>query len=215
MAESWNWKVGEKPSYDADQQALLDRLEADLESHMKAVKPRRFEHSLSVARTAEKMSLAYGTDPFSARAAGLLHDWDKVLSADEQIAKARELGLDFGVDYDLVSPLLHGMTAAATLPSAYPELGTEVWDAIKTHTLGGAHLSDLQMIVFVADGIEPLRKDVDAIRQTRKLVEEHAPLSEVYWSSFSKGVAYVIDTERYLYPKTLDIYNELVLARSR
>ena len=64
-------------------------------------------------------------------------------------------------------------------------------------------------------GIEPRRKAVPAIVATRQLVEKHAKLEDVYWSSFYQGVAYVIQTERYLYPGTLDIYNELVLARKR
>jgi putative nucleotidyltransferase with HDIG domain len=67
---------------------------------------RRYEHSLSVAETAERMALAYGVNPFEARVAGVLHDWDKVLSTHEQIDKAQRLGIDLGVDYQLVAGLL-------------------------------------------------------------------------------------------------------------
>ena len=74
-------------------------------------------------------------------------------------------------------------------------------------------MTPLDMVVFVADGIEPKRRDVPAIHETRVLVDTRAPLEDVYWMSFSRGVSYVIDTERYLYPGTLDIYNELVLRR--
>ena len=74
-------------------------------------------------------------------------------------------------------------------------------------------MSPLDMVLFVADGIEPGRRDVDAIRQTRMMVDAHEPLDEVYWNSFYHGVSYVIDTERYLYPGTLDIYNTLALRR--
>jgi len=76
-------------------------------------------------------------------------------------------------------------------------------------------MTDLDMVVFVADGIEPRRRAEPATVHVRKLVEQGAPLKEVFWSSFSSGVAYVIQTERYLFPGTLDIYNELVLARRR
>ena len=210
----WKWSYG-TASYGKAQRACLDVLEADLRAHMEEAKPKRFAHSLSVARTAEQMALAYGVDPFEARAAGILHDWDKVLSADGQIAHARELGISLGVDDALVQPLLHGITAARSLPARYPELPASVWQAIERHTIGAADMTPLDMVVFVADGIEPIRKDVPAIHHVRELVEEGAPLEEVYWSSFSSGVAYVIQTERYLYPGTLDIYNELVLARSR
>jgi HD superfamily phosphohydrolase YqeK len=61
-------------------------------------------------------------DPFLARVAGILHDWDKVVPDDELVRRARELGIDFGVDLDLVRPLLHGVVAARELPALYPEL---------------------------------------------------------------------------------------------
>ncbi len=208
----WALSVGEAP-YDREGRELVARLEADLQAHMERQKPQRYRHSLSVARTAEQMALAYGVDPLDARLAGILHDWDKVLSPDEQIALARRLGVDLGVEPQLVQPLLHGLTAARHLPARYPELGAPVWQAIERHTVGHADMTDLDMVIFVADGIEPGRRDVAAIRAVRDLVDARAPLAEVFWASFARGIAYVIDTERYLYPGTLDIYNQLVLRR--
>ena len=209
---SWSLCVGET-AYDAESRKLLKRLEGDLHAHMAEAKPGRYRHSLGVAATAEQMALAYDVDPLWARVAGILHDWDKVLSPAEQIELARKQGIDLGVPLTLVQPLLHGMTTARHLCLRYPELPQEVWQAIDRHTLGNADMTDLDMVVFVADGIEPRRKDVPAIRATREMVDRREPLKEVYWSSFSRGVSYVIDTERYLYPGTLDIYNELVLRR--
>lgn len=201
------------PDYDSAAKAQIAQAEADLKAHMQKAKPGRYRHSLSVAKTAEQMALAYGVDPLQARLAGILHDWDKVLDATAQINLAQQMGLDLGVDLALVQPLLHGMTAARHLPAQYPDLPPDIWQAIERHTLGHADMTPLDMVVFVADGIEPMRKDVPAIHETRALVDEGAPLAEVYWTSFFHGVSYVIDTERYLYPGTLTIYNELVLKR--
>ncbi len=211
---AWKWSYG-TAVYTPAEQATIERLEADLDEHMRLAKPKRYAHSLSVARTAEQMALAYDVSAFEARVAGILHDWDKVLNDEEQIARARELGVDLGVDARLVCPLLHGMTAARALRDRYPELPDAVWQAIDRHTIGAADMTPLDMVVFVADGAEPIRKDVPAIRHVREMIEAHEPLTEVFWSSFSLGVAYVIQTERYLYPGTLDIYNELVLRRAR
>lgn len=209
---AWSLSVG-SPDYDADALALIAQLEADLTAHMKEAKPGRYHHSLSVAATAEQMALAYGIDPLQARVAGILHDWDKVLDAQQQLALAERLDIDLGVELALVQPLLHGLTAARQLPARYPNLPSTVWQAIERHTIGHADMTPLDMVVFVADGIEPKRRDVPAIHETRVLVDTRAPLEDVYWMSFSRGVSYVIDTERYLYPGTLDIYNELVLRR--
>ncbi len=209
---SWDLAVG-VPHYTADEQARIAQLENDLREHMAQAKPARYAHSLSVAHTAEQMALAYDVDPYAARVAGILHDWDKVLSAEQQIARASELGIDLGVAPHLVQPLLHGMTAARHLPERYPWIEDGVWQAIDRHTIGHAEMTALDMVVFVADGIEPRRRDVDAIRAVRAMVDAREPLPEVYWTSFFHGVSYVIETERYLYPGTLDIYNTLALQR--
>lgn len=207
------WMPKEKPSYTKAQKARLAEYEADLKKQLIS-KPARFDHSLSVSFTAERMALAYGVDPYEARVAGMLHDWSKALSTENQLEKAEMLGLDFGVDLTLVKPLLHGSIAARVLPVLYPELSADVLQAIDRHTLGHAHMSPLDMIIFVADGIEPLRKKNPVLDAQRKLVG-NVSLDELYWQSFSDGVAYVIDTRRYLYPGTLEIYNEHVLEQSK
>lgn len=209
---AWSIEVA-TPDYTDAQKAEIAKLERDLEAHMAQVKPHRYEHSLSVARTAEQMALAYGIDPFLARVAGTLHDWDKVIPNDEEIEHARALGIDLGVSLELVQPLLHGLTAARELPKLYPELPAEVFQAIARHTTGHAHMTPLDEVIFVADGIEPLRKGSIGIAETRALVDARAPLDEVYYQSFAGGIVYVIKTDRYLYPGTIDIYNDLVAQR--
>jgi HD superfamily phosphohydrolase YqeK len=127
--------------------------------------------------------------------------------------RARELGIDLGVELALVVPLLHGLTAARALPSRYPRLPDEIWQAIARHTIGAVDMSPLDMVLFVADGIEPGRPDQGGVRVVRGLYAEGAPLDDLYWASFYHGISYVIEGERYLYPGTLDIYNQLALAR--
>lgn len=206
-------KSAPTPDYDDAQREELAKLEADLAERMAEAKPRRWKHSLSVAATAEAMAMQYGVDPFLARAAGILHDWDKVVPDEELERRAAELGIDFGVDVSLVRSLLHGVVAARELPELYPELPQEVFRAISVHTTGAADMSDLDMVVFVADGIEPLRKSSPGIQRTRDMVAAGEPLADVYFEAFAGGAAYVVDTRRYLYPGTIDIYNALVLAR--
>ncbi len=199
-------------AYSPEQRSLLDRLRADVTGHLSA-KPRRLAHSISVADTAEHLALTYGVDPFLARAAGLLHDWEKASSVPEQVTRARELGIDLGVDLELVHPLLHGMIAARTLPSRYPELPPEVWRAIEVHTTAAAPMGPLDQVLFVADGIEPLRPDTPGILRTRSLVGE-ASLDDLFWASFVGGIVYVLEGGRYLYPGTVDVYNSLAAERA-
>jgi predicted HD superfamily hydrolase involved in NAD metabolism len=206
------WLPKKAPDYDEEQLANIARYEADLAVQLEE-KPKRLRHSLSVGLTAERMAVAYGVDPYLARVAGILHDWSKAESTERLAAEAVDLGISFEVDMALVEPLLHGMVAARMLPSRYPELPAEVFQAIDRHTLGNAHMSELDMVVFVADGIEPFRKAVKPIESQRGHVGK-VSLEDLFWESFADGVSYVIDTRRYLYPGTLDIYNEIALERA-
>ena len=199
-------------AYAPEERALLARIESDVTGHL-ARKQRRLAHSLSVARTAERLAVAYGVDPFLARAAGLLHDWAKASSASEQLEAARGLGLDFGVDLELVLPLLHGAIASRTLPTRYPELPSEVWHAISVHTSAAPDMSPLDEVLFVADGIEPLRPDTPGIERSRSLVGV-ASLVDLFWESFVGGIVYVLEGGRYLYPGTIEVYNALAARRA-
>lgn len=214
MAENARKKSPEVPpaDYSASQTALLEKIERDVREHL-AKKPRRLDHSLSVAREAERLAHIYGADCFCARAAGLLHDWEKAASPAEQLERTRELGIRFTVELELVQPLLHGVVAARTLPERYPELPDEVWHAIAVHTTASTDMSALDQVLFVADGIEPLRKATPGIERVRSLVGA-VPLDELFWESFVGGIVYVLQGGRYLYPGTLDVYNTLAARRS-
>ena len=192
------------------QQAQVSRLEADLAQHM-ASKPKRLAHSLSVGHTAEALAQLYGADPYKARVAGILHDWEKVKPDDELVAEAQEAGIDFGVDLNKVKPLIHGVLAAKRLPDRYPWLDDEILDAIACHTTGAKDPNPLSQVLFVADGIEPLRGSKGPLDAQRCLVGK-VSLSELYLTSFCDGMVYVIATRRYLYPGTVDIYNALIRA---
>lgn len=72
--------------FEGDERALLKRIQELLDVRMKD-KRKRYVHSLGVAETALHLAEVYGVDRFDAAAAGLIIDWDKVLSADELVAR--------------------------------------------------------------------------------------------------------------------------------
>ena len=211
--ELWRPRENEKVDYEPWQWLTLMRLESDTRTQL-ASRQKRLDHSLSVAKTAEHLAVLYGVNPFLARAAGLLHDWDKVVPKDELLERARYFGIDLGVPLESVEPLLHGMVAARELPDRYPHLPREIWHAIACHTSAAEDMGPLDMVLFVADGIEPLRRDSPGIAQTRSLVGK-VSLEDLFWNAFVGGLVYVLETGRYLYPRAIDIYNSLALARQR
>lgn len=74
-------------------------------------------------------------------------------------------------------------------------------------------MTPLDMVVFIADAIEPGRRG-DYAERLRALVGS-APLEELFFQTFAQGLVYVISTGRYLYPTAIDIYNAYTVKRSR
>ena len=85
---SRDWMMGEDGiSFPPEQEAVCERIRGLLAVRMKDA-PKRYRHSLGVAQTAASLAAVYGVDVFEAYAAGLVHDWDKVLADDELVARA-------------------------------------------------------------------------------------------------------------------------------
>lgn len=199
--------------YTASQRAEIEKLERDIKVQLRA-KPHRLQHSLSVAKTAEYMATLYGVDPYPARVAGILHDWDKALTPGELIERATEQKVDLGVPLTKVVPLLHGIVAENDLRVRYPELTQAELQAVGRHTIGAFDMTPLDMIIFTADGIEPYRTAHPDIQHIREMVGK-VTLPDLYWTSFTGGIVYVVRTGRYLYPGTVTIYNEMMEQRNQ
>ena len=196
--------------YTSEQQALIDQLESDLKSHMYHKNPKRFAHSISVGHCAETLAQVYGADMFSARVAGILHDWEKLLPDAETIELAERFRIQTEAPYQKIVGLLHGPLAAKTLPAIYPWLSEQILSAIQKHTAGDRQMSKLDKILYVADLIEPLRPDFEAVVTAREVYLQGGSLDELYESAFCGVMRYVISSRSYLYPNSIALYNEMI-----
>lgn len=201
----------ELPSFAEDENREIERICEMLAVRMEGAK-KRHVHSLGVASCASELAGAYGVDRYLACVAGLIHDWDKVISNEEVVARALHYGIDIAGSPALAAPLLHGPVAARELPELFPELPEEVFQAVARHTVGAPDMTPLDMVVFIADAIEPGRKG-DYAHRLREQVGQ-VSLAELFFSCFSQGLVYVIQTGRYLYPTAIDIYNAYALKRT-
>lgn len=186
---------------EAELRRLSDAVDARLSGH-------RLLHSHGVSETAGLLAEAYGADPFLARAAGLLHDWDKKLAPEELWEKAGRYGVGLGGfspgDGRLL-PLLHAWTAAASLPEEFPELPAEVFRAIGRHTVGAVDMSPLDMAVYCADMLEPSRQG-ERIEALRRLAGAE-PLEGLFAACARGSVMYVLQTGRFVYPGAVEVWN--------
>ncbi|MEG2005950.1 MAG: bis(5'-nucleosyl)-tetraphosphatase (symmetrical) YqeK [Raoultibacter sp.] len=169
----------------------------------------RYKHSVGVADTAAHLADVYGYDVRQARMAGLVHDWNKAYTRQEECQLVLEFGLDINpLVVDQMPWLLHGPTAAAVLARDYPELGDAVFRAAARHTSASPHMMPLDMIVYIADLIEPNRtfQDVDDVRRAVGQVS----LEELFFMSLKQTVLFLIEHNRYLHPDTIEAWNHYV-----
>ncbi len=138
----------------------------DFESHLKTLLvPERFSHSMGVRDTAVAMAKVFGADVEKAEIAGLLHDNAKNVKNLYERCIDLEVELD---EFELRSPaLVHPKLGAETAKCEFGITDTEIFDAIRWHTVGRPGMSLLEKIIFVADLTEPGRTfpDVEPLRR--------------------------------------------------
>ena len=188
-----------------------DRFDEMRQALQARVKASRYRHSLGVSQTAEQLARIYGVDQNEAAVAGLLHDWDKSLTGDELKRKAKKLKIADKEVREHATGVLHSWTAAATLRDEFPELSDGVLQAISRHTCGAVGMSDLDMVVFVADIIEPGREFPD-IEGLRAAVGEVC-LEELFYRTYKANFMYLLSADMVVAPPSLDVYNSLVVER--
>lgn len=195
-------------AYTPAQQRTIDNLRICVDGRLSG---HRLQHVHGVAATALWLAGRYGVDVFEAEAAGLLHDWDKKLTADELWEKARGCGVAVADD-DRLTPLLHAWTAAASLPAVFPDLPPSVFQAIARHTVGDVAMEPLDMVVYVADMIEPGRKgpSFEELRAQAGRVQ----LPELFALCHRQSMQYLLEQGRYVYPGAVDVWNAWYTAIS-
>lgn len=142
----------------------------EINSQLQKVLPRkRYEHTLGVADTAACLAMCYGEDIQRARITGMLHDCAKCLPDDEILKQCEKRGLIITETQRKMPFLLHGMLGACYAKERYGVTDEEMLHAIEFHTTGHPNMTLLEKIIFLADYIEPGRKQIpglDFIRST-------------------------------------------------
>ena len=96
---------------------LRKNIKIDLE---KSLSKSRFEHSIGVEYTAANLAMKYCVDKMEVcMLSGLLHDYTKNLSDEDQLKLAKSLNLYINPYEEKLPFLLHGKTAAEIVKNKY------------------------------------------------------------------------------------------------
>ena len=188
-----------------------DRFEYMRKRLQERVKPARYVHSMGVSQAAEQLARIYGVDENDAAVAGLLHDWDKVLSPDELRHIAEKYTKVSEPVRKNFPEVLHAYTAPYSLRKEFPELSDEVLQAIERHTCAAPEMNALDMVIFIADIIEPGRafSDIGPLRDAVGRVS----LEELFYRTFKSTLIYLLEDNKSIHLDSLSTWNAWVRRR--
>ena len=133
------------------------------------MKPSRIRHIRGVEETSVRLARRWGVDEGDAAEAGILHDITKRMKTDEQLRLCEKYGIILDAFEQSEPKILHARTGAYFARELFG-VTDEVFDAIEWHTTGRVGMSDLEMIVYLADICEPGR-DFPGVERIRQAVE--------------------------------------------
>ena len=193
----------------------LERLECAVKERLSE---KRFNHTLGVVRAAVHIAGALGGfDESEIRAAALLHDVAKEMSAADAIAI---LMADSSIDEgDLMCPPAHhSFVAPSIIKRDFRGFATDnVLSAVRNHTTGDSEMSDFDMIIFIADYVEEGRTYRECVALRDKL---HSGLSlardgeEARWHLYDAVIECLDNTIRFVLARGLYLHGKTVSARN-
>lgn len=167
-----------------------------------ALSPERFTHTLGVAYTCRELALLHGLDPQKAESAGLLHDCAKCIPLEDMRTMAVEHHLLADESLLQSSNLFHAPVGAYLARVEYGMSDPEIIQAILYHTTGTPGMSQLDMAVYLADKIEPTRKDYPTLSAVRSMAKQS--LEKAMQMSLEGTVQHVKKGGCAVYHTTLD-----------
>ena len=138
----------------------------------KALDPKRYEHTLGVAYTAAALAMRYGDDVNNAILAGMLHDCAKCLTNEKRLSICEKYNIAVNEAERKNPYLLHAKVGSFLAMKKYGVTDKDVINAILNHTTGRPGMSLLEKIIWIADYIEPGRKQAPNLPLIRKLAFE-------------------------------------------
>lgn len=145
----------------ADTKKIRKKMEKTLDA-------KRFEHTLGVAYTASSLAMRYDEDITRALTAGLLHDCAKCISNEKKVAICEKHNIPIN-EVERKNPfLLHAKVGSYMAMKQFNIHDQDIINAILNHTTGRPGMSRLEKIIYIADYIEPGRKQAPNLQQIRK-----------------------------------------------
>lgn len=165
-------------------------------------------HTLGCEKTAIKLAKMLGVDEEKARLSALLHDCAKHLSSDELVEYIKSNRIKINDPFiEKNKNLLHSVVSAHIARKKFKIKDKDVLRAVELHTIGGAGMSLLSKVIYLADVIEPTR-DFNGVEKIRKLVDKD--FNKALLEAIHIKIVFVLKKRKMLHPAVIEFYNEMV-----
>lgn len=138
----------------------------------KSMDKQRYDHTKGVMYTAGCLAMANEYPIDKAMLAGLLHDCAKCIPGHTKIKMCEKYNLEISEIERKNPSLLHAKLGAYLAKDKYDIEDEEILMAIRSHTTGRPGMSLLEKIVYIADYMEPGRKELPNMMDVRHLAFE-------------------------------------------
>ncbi|MEL3906584.1 MAG: bis(5'-nucleosyl)-tetraphosphatase (symmetrical) YqeK [Treponema sp.] len=187
-------------------EAQIEKLIAELESYARScLSDFRYGHSCRVAAYAEELARQYGCTPRQQRLcflAGIAHDVCKEQSAVRLLHLVQRDGQPVGDQEKDNCELLHGRAAAVLLYNRFGVLKKSLLRAVRCHTSGSVRFDAVGKILYIADKIEPGRKNCAYLREKAAVL----PLDALFFEVLQEVIRFVEAKGRKVLPATYKVY---------
>ncbi len=168
----------------------------------------RYEHCLRTEKMAEKLCKLHNVNTIAITAA-LLHDVAKELSLDEMINLLSEDEIKEAKGL-INKSILHGFAGAKLAKKVFNIENKELISAIKYHTIGKAHMSDVEKVVYISDAIEEGRMYPNVNEIRNKVYES---LDDGILEELNYKIKYLIYEKRPIHPNAIEFRNSLMVIK--
>jgi predicted HD superfamily hydrolase involved in NAD metabolism len=170
------------------------------------ITPKRFDHSVGVAKTALTIASKYGIDEKKCVLAGFLHDCAKDMPESRITAYLKKYKINLDDITKKTPALRHSLVGPYAARDIFGVRDHEILDAIKYHTSGNRRMCPVAKVVFVADYTEINRKHRDS-KKIRSKIWTDITLDELVKNVLKDKLSFLLEEGKLIHPDAIRMWN--------
>lgn len=172
------------------------------------------EHIHRVVEMALQLAHLHGADLDKVRLAALAHDLVRATGEEDLLSLATEFGISMNSIEKALPILLHGPVAAEMLYRDFGIDDEEVLEAVRYHTTAKVEMGVVAKVVFLADKLEPLKRDEGPFKKKLLMIAEE-DLDRALLEYLDHEIVAFVKRGYLLHPLSMEARNELLIKYSK